>query len=87
WNTIKIRDYSCPLLGDVPDGSLLYFAHSYYAKMSDVEVGSIDAETLYGVVFPSIISKGSIFATQFHPEKSGEVGLKILKNFIQYIRR
>ncbi len=87
WNTIKIRDYGCPLLEDISDGSLLYFVHSYYAKMSDVEVGSIDAETLYGVVFPSVISKGSVFATQFHPERSGEIGLKILKNFIQYIRR
>lgn len=87
WNTIKIRDYNCPILEEVPDGSFLYFVHSYYAKISDVEVDHIDAETMYGVVFTSVVSKGSVFATQFHPEKSGEVGLRILKNFIQYIRR
>ncbi|MEM2849672.1 MAG: imidazole glycerol phosphate synthase subunit HisH [Candidatus Bathyarchaeia archaeon] len=87
WNTIEIRDYNCPLLEDIPNGSFLYFVHSYYTKMSDAEVGSVDAETLYGVVFPSAVSRGSVFATQFHPEKSGEIGLKILKNFIQYIRR
>lgn len=87
WNAIEIRDCNCPLLEDIPNGSFLYFVHSYYAKMSDAEVGSVDAETLYGVVFPSIVSKGSVFATQFHPEKSGEVGLRMLKNFLQYIRR
>lgn len=87
WNTIEIRDYNCPILEEVQDGSFLYFVHSYYAKISDVEVGHIDAETMYGVVFTSVVSKGSVFATQFHPEKSGEVGLRILKNFLQYIRR
>lgn len=87
WNTIEIKDFNCPLLEAIPDGSFLYFVHSYYAKMSDVEIGNVDAETLYGVVFPSVVSKGSVFATQFHPEKSGEVGLRMLKNFIQYIRR
>lgn len=87
WNTIKIKDYDCPILKGVSDGSFLYFVHSYYAKMADAEVDSVDAETFYGTTFPSVVSKGSVFATQFHPEKSGEVGLRILKNFIEYIRR
>ncbi|MEM1570335.1 MAG: imidazole glycerol phosphate synthase subunit HisH [Candidatus Bathyarchaeia archaeon] len=87
WNTIEIRDFGCPLLDGVPDGSFLYFVHSYYAKISEVEIDSIDAETTYGVVFPSVVSKGSVFATQFHPERSGKIGLRILKNFIEYIKR
>ena len=45
------------------------------------------AKTEYGVTFPSVISDGQIFATQFHPEKSGEVGLKMLENFVGFIKR
>jgi len=85
WNTLEILNPGCVLLEDIPDGSYVYFVHSYYAK---VEEGvNVDAETVYGVRFPSVVSKEPVFATQFHPERSGKVGLRVLENFVDYVRR
>lgn len=84
WNTLEILNPDCSLLDGVSDGSFVYFAHSYYARVK--EGLNVDAETFYGIRFPSVVSKGSVFATQFHPERSGRVGLKILKNFVRLIR-
>ncbi len=86
WNNINIRSQgvkglepSNPFFKDIPDNSYFYFVHSYYVVPED---GSIIASTTdYGVEFVSSISKDNIFACQFHPEKSQEMGLKILKNF------
>ncbi|MBS7246948.1 MAG: imidazole glycerol phosphate synthase subunit HisH [Candidatus Jordarchaeales archaeon] len=83
WNTIKIKKKN-PLLREVNDGAYVYFVHSYYATPDNEEV--IVATTKYGVEFPSVICDGNIFATQFHPEKSGEVGLKILRNFVAIVK-
>lgn len=78
WNTIvKTRDH--PLFYGIESNAWFYFVHSYYpdpANMIDVV-----AQTTYGITFASAVSRGNVFATQFHPEKSGRPGLKILKNF------
>jgi len=62
----------------VPDGASVYFVHSYYA---DPPNDVVAATTDYGINFCSVLWHGSIFATQFHPEKSGAVGLRMLANF------
>lgn len=80
WNKINIKRKT-PILKEVSDGSYLYFVHSYYAKPYDEK--DIIASTNYGVSFVSIVGKDNIFGIQPHPEKSGEVGLKIIKNFLE----
>ena len=82
WNTIDISNPDCPLLKGIKSKSYFYFVHSYYPRVEDESI--IVAKTNYGVNFPSIISDENLFATQFHPEKSGKLGLKILKNFLEY---
>jgi glutamine amidotransferase len=78
WNSVKIVKQH-PLLDGVPDNAYFYFVHSFYVDPADSadKVG----ETDYGVNFASIVSHGNIFATQFHPEKSSEIGLRIYRNF------
>ncbi|MDI6799071.1 MAG: imidazole glycerol phosphate synthase subunit HisH [Actinomycetota bacterium] len=78
WNRIKKVKESA-ILSDVPDGSYLYFVHSYHAVPNDKEV--ISTTTDYGIEFVSSIAKGNLYATQFHPEKSSELGLAILRRF------
>jgi glutamine amidotransferase len=84
WNTLNIVQ-SHPLLEGVKDGSFFYFVHSYYPQPSNPDV--IIATTEYGVIFPSIVAKRNLFATQFHPEKSSKTGLTILENFVKIIKR
>ncbi len=71
----------CPLLKGIPDGAYMYFVHSYYAEPEDSSV--VAARTDYGIEFPSVIWSKNIYATQFHPEKSQQLGLKILRNFVE----
>ncbi len=78
WNNISIKK-SSPLLKDVKDGTKVYFVHSYYCDPADSS--DILTSTGYGADFVSSVEKGNIFGLQFHPEKSAESGLKILKNF------
>lgn len=78
WNNLKIK--SCPLLRGIPDGSYMYFVHSYYAQPEDS--GIISATTDYGAEFASVIWQKNVYAMQFHPEKSQQLGLEILKNFV-----
>ncbi|MEM3556001.1 MAG: imidazole glycerol phosphate synthase subunit HisH [Candidatus Micrarchaeia archaeon] len=81
WNSIKIVK-KCSLLEGIPNGAYFYFANSYVAPFDEkITV----ATTEYGREFPSVISKENIFATQFHPEKSGEVGLRLLNNFANLV--
>ena len=80
WNSVSFR-HDHPLLNGIPDGSYFYFVHSYYAEpVEDVASGV----TEYGLPFCSILTQGNVMATQFHPEKSGDFGLKIYKNFVDY---
>jgi imidazole glycerol-phosphate synthase subunit HisH len=78
WNSISVNPQS-RLLAGIPSGSYFYFVHSYYVVPEDEAV--VAARTEYGIEFVSAIEKGAIFATQFHPEKSSDLGLKILRNF------
>lgn len=77
WNTISNLDGS--LFKDIHDNSYVYFVHSYYAEMTD----SAMAKTEYILDFSSALQKENFYAVQFHPEKSGYVGEKILKNFLE----
>jgi len=78
WNQIR-KNKETPLLHGIPDGSFVYFVHSYYVKpdLSDL----IACTTNYGMDYCSGITNQNVTAFQFHPEKSSQVGLQILKNF------
>jgi glutamine amidotransferase len=78
WNQIEILKED-PILKDIPEGSAFYFVHSYYVDPADSEVTTTLTE--YDIKFTSIASSGNIFGIQFHPEKSSNKGLQILKNF------
>jgi len=80
WNQLEIVRPDCPLLRGVPDGSHVYFVHSYYPQPADETL--VATRTEYGVTFASAIWRDNVFATQFHPEKSQEVGLQMLRNFV-----
>ena len=88
WNTIrKIPNPKCqmPILDNIPNDSYFYFVHSYYGEPEDKKV--IAATTFYGLEFPSAICKENVFATQFHPEKSQDIGLQLLENFVQLVKK
>ena len=78
WNSVRIRTEH-PLMAGVPDDAYFYFVHSYYVDAADPSV--IVGETDYGVSFASIVAQDNVFATQFHPEKSSDIGLQIYRNF------
>jgi len=78
WNAVSLR-YDHPLLDGIPGGTYFYFVHSYYADPSDAEVTLGQAE--YGVDFAAIVARENVVATQFHPEKSADMGLRIYQNF------
>lgn len=79
WNQVK-QKATHPIFAGMPDNANFYYVHSYYAAPEDKSL--IAGETTYGVTFCSVIARGNLVATQFHPEKSGEIGLKIFTNFI-----
>jgi glutamine amidotransferase len=81
WNQVK-QQIAHPLFDGIPDNTNFYFVHSYYGDPEDKSV--IAAQTDYGIPFCSAIAKGNLVATQFHPEKSGEMGLKVYDNFIRF---
>ena len=85
WNQIRnpsppTTPVRCPLLKGIGDASFVYFVHSYYAQPAERTVVAL--ESYYGGTFTSMAWCGNIFATQFHPEKSQAIGLKLLENFI-----
>jgi glutamine amidotransferase len=79
WNQVKQADRH-PLFEGIPDESNFYFVHSYYPEPKDATVVAGTSE--YGINFCSVLIKDNLVATQFHPEKSGELGLKIYANFL-----
>ncbi len=83
WNSLSFPRKS-RLFAGIEEGAYVYFVHSYYLKASDQ--GIVTAETEYGTCIHASIEKDNIFACQFHPEKSSQVGLSILKNFINIDR-
>ncbi len=78
WNSLEIKQKDTLFKG-IPENAYVYFVHSYYLHAEDEE--DIATVTNYGIDFHSAVGKNNIFATQFHPEKSGDVGLQILRNF------
>jgi imidazole glycerol-phosphate synthase subunit HisH len=80
WNRIR-KEKRIPLLADIPEGSYFYFVHSYYVVPKDTDL--IVTKTDYGKDFCSSIIKDNLFACQFHPEKSQELGLKVIKAFAE----
>lgn len=78
WNSLEIKQKDTLFKG-IPENSYVYFVHSYYLHAEDEN--EIATVTNYGIDFHSAVGKDNIFATQFHPEKSGDVGLQILRNF------
>ena len=78
WNSLKIKD-GATLFQGIADGSYVYFVHSYYLKADDESV--VAASTEYGTHIHASIESENVFACQFHPEKSGTTGLRILEWF------
>ena len=83
WNSLSIKR-PVEMLEGISDGDMFYFVHSYYGQPKDRSV--IVATTEHGVEVTAAVAKDNLFATQFHPEKSGAKGLKILENFVRCIR-
>ena len=80
WNKLSYPNEG-RLYKDIPENSFVYFVHSYYLQAEEPEI--VRAITEYGVTIHASVEKDNVFACQFHPEKSGEVGLAILKNFAE----
>ena len=84
WNTLNFTK-AAPLFDGIPEKTYVYFVHSLYPAPKDESI--VVARTEYGVTFTSAVAKDNIYGTQFHPEKSGDAGLKILKNFAKAVVR
>ena len=78
WNSLQYPNKG-RLYKDIDENSFVYFVHSYYLQAKEPEI--VVASTEYGVTIQASVEKGNVFACQFHPEKSGDIGLKLLKNF------
>jgi glutamine amidotransferase len=83
WNSVR-QTQSHPVFEGIADGAFFYFVHSYYAEPQDPSV--VAGETTYGVTFAAVVATANIMATQFHPEKSGEAGLRLYENFLRLAR-
>lgn len=83
WNSLIIKKNS-GLFKGIESNPYVYFVHSYFLNASDKNI--VSAQTEYGVTIDAAIESENVYATQFHPEKSGETGLKILKNFADIVK-
>jgi len=82
WNTVAVKQPDSPFLAGIDDGSYVYFVHSYYPEVAEKDRAHVALESEYGVPFAAAITRGNLFATQFHPEKSQANGLRLLGNFV-----
>tara|TARA_B100000676_G_C17947171_1_gene769874 strand:- start:89 stop:706 length:618 start_codon:yes stop_codon:yes gene_type:complete len=80
WNQVELKQNDCPIFNGIDDGSYFYFVHSYHPEPADDSI--VVGRTEYGRNFASAVWRDNIYATQFHPEKSQTVGLKLLENFV-----
>lgn len=80
WNSIHATNEASRLLVGIPEGTDFYFVHSFAFCAEDQ--GDVIANTEYGIPIPAIVGRGSVFGTQFHPEKSSRAGFRLLKNFL-----
>ncbi len=84
WNTINTVK-PCPMFDGVKEDSYVYFVHSLYPVPTDKNI--VCTETTYGTTFASAVEGKNVYGTQFHPEKSGDVGLQIMRNFAKIVKR
>jgi glutamine amidotransferase len=80
WNNLQ-RTRLHPLIDGVSEDGWVYFVHSFYPQPEDEQV--VIAQTHYGISFPVIVARDNVYGTQFHPEKSGETGRVVLRNFLR----
>ncbi|MDB6018155.1 MAG: Imidazole glycerol phosphate synthase subunit HisH [Pedosphaera sp.] len=85
WNQIDVAQTDCPLYRGIPSGSYVYFVHSFFPQPVDASI--VATRTTYGQPFASSVWRDNVYATQFHPEKSQKVGLQLLKNFVDLVKR
>jgi glutamine amidotransferase len=83
WNQVQPVQVDLPLFAGVPDQAYFYFAHSYYVEPQDQR--GVAGTTDYGSPYCSVIVTEQVWGTQFHPEKSGEVGIQVLRNFVKWV--
>jgi len=84
WNQLNVVKPKCPLYRSIPSNSYVYFVHSFFPKPADESI--IATRTEYGETFASSVWRDNVFATQFHPEKSQTIGLRLLKNFVELVQ-
>jgi glutamine amidotransferase len=84
WNQLNMVKADCPIYQGIPPGSYVYFVHSYFPQPTDPKI--VATETTYGTPFASSVWRDNVYATQFHPEKSQDTGLRLLKNFVALAR-
>ncbi|MBO4948330.1 MAG: imidazole glycerol phosphate synthase subunit HisH [Peptococcaceae bacterium] len=82
WNDLNVL-HDCPLSADIADGDYVYYVHSYRADTDDAY---ISCYTMYNEKIPGLVYCDNVYGAQFHPEKSGQVGMNILKNFAKLVR-
>ena len=80
WNSLKFQNNG-RLFKDIPEDSYVYFVHSYYLKAENEDI--VTATTEYSTHIHASVEQGNVFACQFHPEKSSDIGIQILKNFVE----
>jgi glutamine amidotransferase len=85
WNSVTPLHEGLPIFADIPQNAYFYFAHSYYVEPQDQQ--GVAAVTDYGSPYCSVIVTEHVWGTQFHPEKSGTVGLQLLRNFVKWVKR
>jgi glutamine amidotransferase len=85
WNQIRPLQENLPIFAGVPSDAYFYFAHSYYVEPQDQQ--GVAALTDYGSPYCSVIATEQVWGTQFHPEKSGDVGMQLLKNFVKWVNK
>ena len=83
WNQVRPLSAGIPIFEGIPQDAYFYFAHSYYVEPQDKH--GVAATTDYSSPYCSVIATEQVWGTQFHPEKSGEVGLRLLRNFVRWI--
>lgn len=83
WNDLKVL-HPCAMTGEMEEGTYMYFVHSFRA---DTEEENISCYTEYGEKIPALVHRGFVYGAQYHPEKSGEAGLKMLKNFAKLVKK
>ena len=83
WNRIELAKPGCALFRGIPNGSYVYFVHSFFPRPEDDSI--VATRTTHGETFASSVWRDNVYATQFHPEKSQAVGLRLLKNFVDLV--